>query len=89
MFDVALTDTIATALAHAWAGSVRADEIAVGAAAVAVADPDAVSRICRRAARLLLCEMCGHEMLDLALAKLAAESELRLDAAAALRGPSH
>ena len=80
MFDIALTDTIASALANAWARSLRADEITV-------ADPDSVSRICRRAARLLLCEMCGGQMLDLALAKLAAENELRFDEAAASRGP--
>jgi hypothetical protein len=89
MFDVALTDTIASALANAWVGSIRADEVVIGAAAMASADPERVSRVCRRAARLLLCEMCGAEMLDLALAKLAAESELRVDVAAAARGPTH
>jgi hypothetical protein len=70
MFDLEFADSVASALKHAVV-SVRGSEDGLSERA-----PDDLQRICRRAAWQLLFDLDGKSLLELAMAKLAAEHSL-------------
>jgi hypothetical protein len=71
MLDVEFTDTVASALSVALVDAQKRDPVSSNES------PDYVRRVCRRAAWQLLFDLDGQSLLDLALAKLSAERDLR------------